>query len=229
LAFSPDGAKLAVGDACHGFGFCDLAGKTIWYQRGESRMAPPTADVAFSPDGSLLAVADDPDEGRGYLSAGFHVPVQGADGTIRLIDTTTKETRHEICVESSQGLHRLAFAPDGKTLYAAYEDGHLRAWDVSSGNLVASYRVQSVPWFFTPIAFSCDGRWLAVDDRDDGLVAIWDLAAARKVAAIDASTASTDALAVSRAALLLAVADPDDERGTVSFWEIVERTPDGKR
>lgn len=225
LAFSPDVAELAVGDTGGAFGLCKIAGTTIWHQLAESRTAWPTADLAFSPNGRLLAVGDDPEEGRAYFGAGYHMPVQGADGTIWLIDTTTTKTLHEICVESSQGLHRLAFAPDGKTLYAAYEDGHLRAWDVSSGNLVTSYRVQSQPWSFTPIAFSCDGKWLAVHERDDGPVAIWDLAAGRRVTAIDASTAPTDDLALSRAASLLAVADPDDEQGSVSLWKIVERAP----
>jgi len=226
LAFSPDGAQLAIGDACHGFGFGEIAGQTIWYQPGESRMAPPTAAVAFSADGALLAVADDPDEARKYLSGGLHVPAQGEDCTIRLIDTTTKKTLHEISAESSEGLHGLAFAADGKTLYAAYEDGHLRQWNVLSAKLVKSYRIQTEPWYFTPIAFSSDGKWLAVRDRRDGPIVIWDLAAGHKAATIDVSTDSSDVLAISFAARLLAVADPDDKEGSVSLWKVAERPPE---
>ncbi|MBC8874601.1 MAG: WD40 repeat domain-containing protein [Planctomycetes bacterium] len=223
LAFSPDGARLAIGDACNGFGFGEIAGQTIWYQHGESRMAPPTADVAFSPDGAMLAVADDPDEARKYLSGGLHVPAQGEDCTIRLIDATTKKTLHEISAKSSEGLHKLAFAADGKTLYAAYEDGHLRQWNVLSAKLVTSYRIQTEPWYFTPIAFSSDGNWLAVRDRRDGPIVIWDLAVAQKAATIDVSTDSSDILTISFAARLLAVADPDDKEGSVSLWKVAER------
>ena len=219
LAFSPKGAQLAIGDSSNGFGICQIAEQTIWYQRGEWRLAR-TADVAFSPNGALLAVANDPDEGRKYVNGTLHVPVKGGDCTIRLIDTTTKKTLHEISVKATEGLHRLAFAADGMLLYAAYEDGHMRLWDVRSTKLVTSYRVQTEPRFFTPIAFSSDGEWLAIRDRDDGPIAIWDVAAGQKVAAVAVSTNPSDSLALSFAARLLAVADPDDKKGTVSLWRV---------
>jgi len=222
LAFSPKGAQLAIGDSSNGFGICQIAEQTIWYQRGEWRLAR-TADVAFSPNGTLLAVGNDPDEGRKYVNGTRHVPMKGGDCTIRLIDTTTKKTLHEISAKATEGLHRLAFAADGTLLYAAYEDGHVRLWDVRSAKLVTSYRVQTEPWFFTPIAFSNDGKWLAIRDRDDGPIAIWDVAAGQKVTAIAVSTDPSDSLALSFAARLLAVADPDDKKGNVSLWKVAGR------
>jgi len=223
LAFSPDGTRLAVGDSANGFGAYKIAGEETWYVPGKSPMAPSVRDVAFSPDGKLLAVADDPEEGRAYMSGGVHVPAPGGDGTIRLIDLTTKKTLHKISEKSSQGLHRIAFAPGGKTLHAVYEDGRLRAWEVGTGRLLKSYPVHSEPWYFTPIAFSCDGKWLAIRDGRKGPVLLWDPAAHRKAGAIDFSTYPTGILAITSSGLLLAVADVNDEKGVVSLCRRKER------
>jgi len=212
-----------MGDARGGFGCRETAGRITWHQKDESGMASPIAAVAFSPDGKRLAVADDPDEGRGYLATGYHVPLAGADGTIRVIDLTTKKTLHELTTDASEGLHTIAFAADGQALLAAYEDGFLRKWDAASGTLLASYRLQAEPWYFTPIAFSCDAKWLAVRERRGGPVAVWTLAPVQKASAVNVSTDPTDILALARGARLLAIADPDDEEGEVSLYRVPEK------
>jgi WD40 repeat protein len=220
MRLSSDGRLLAVGDMRGGLAIAEASGETLWRDDAQ-RNAPPIVDLAFSADGSLLAAADDPPEGRGYLASGFHVPVQGDDGTIRLIDVKTRKVVREISVKSSQGVHRIAFAPDGQTLFAAYEDGHLRRWQLATGKLGAAHRVQSRPWFFLPIAFSGDGNWLASADSRDECVAIWRLAAVERTALLRLTRPASD-LTLSFSGKLLACCDVNDEGGEVSIYQLDE-------
>jgi WD40 repeat protein len=148
LAFSPDGNLLASGaqddpvvriwDLSSGQALQTLSGHTDWIR-----------SLAFSPDGRILASG-------------------AADRTIRLWDT---QTWQELAVLEGHTdmLGNLAFSPDGTTLASASRDGTVRVWDVARRALRDGFQFTApidpqaqVPYWLTGIAYSPDGRRIAV-------------------------------------------------------------------
>lgn len=119
LAFSADGARLAVGDA-------GLLVRVVEVSTGKvlASLAHPDAvsSVAWSPDGALLAVG-----GAGNVGAIYSV----ASG----------KQQRELSARS------LAFAPDGKTLIVASAAGGLSWLDVGTGKVRARVDTSpQLPW-----------------------------------------------------------------------------------
>ncbi|MFD3942968.1 WD40 repeat domain-containing serine/threonine protein kinase [Streptomyces sp. NPDC058579] len=159
LAYSPDGKTIAAG----------AAEGTIYLWTSADFATAPVADtlvpggyntgaVVFSPDGKTLASA-------------------GNDRTIRLWDTTTQRVRATLTVPKAplipeslgQYVSTLAFSPDGAML--ATGGGATRAmwlWDVRTRELVAT-----LDWSgggVTALAFSSDGKTLAIGTYDEGVM-----------------------------------------------------------
>jgi RNA polymerase sigma factor (sigma-70 family) len=110
-------------------------GKEIW-----SAKAVPngTRGVALSPDGILLAAVLSPpvDFRKGEYFGRSRAP----EGCIRLWDAASGRELRELLVTARENKSRptqyfgaLAFAPDGKTLYAGGIDDTLIAWDPGTG------------------------------------------------------------------------------------------------
>ncbi|WP_322493626.1 serine/threonine protein kinase [Chloroflexus sp.] len=148
LAFSPDGAILASGaqddpvvrlwDIRNGRELAQLRGHEDWIR-----------SLAFSPDGRLLASGS-------------------ADRTVRIWDVTSGQTL-VVLRGHTDLLGNVAFSPDGQRLASASRDGTARLWDVSSGRQIDAFRFNApvdpqsnTPFWLTGIAFSPDGRQLAV-------------------------------------------------------------------
>jgi WD40 repeat protein/serine/threonine protein kinase len=148
LVFSPDGAILASGaqddpvvrlwDVRKGRELAQLAGHEDWIR-----------SLAFSADGRLLASGS-------------------ADRTIRIWDV---EKRQVVAVLRGHTdlLGNVAFSPDGQRLASASRDGTARLWDVESGRQIETFRFSApvnpetnTPFWLTGIAFSADGRQIAV-------------------------------------------------------------------
>jgi WD40 repeat protein len=199
LAFSPDGAVVATGNAHEMVRLWDAAtGKEL--RRFEGHLGHGTYVANFSPDGKVLATTDyngavrlwDVAAGRelcpfdGHLDTvgcvacsadGRTVATSGPDRTIRLWEAATgKGLRHWRGHED--GVAALAFAPDGKALASAGKDGTAALWEVATGKELR--RLLAGPGGVRSLAFAAAGRLLVTGGRD-GTVRKWDAASGKEV------------------------------------------------
>jgi len=163
VAFSPDGHRLAAGDA---------AGDIILWETSEKGETPlPGAgrplnghtervtSLVFSPDGRLLA------------SGGF-------DDRIIIWDVASGKMTARPLSGHTDNVWSLAFSPDGKTLASAGADGQVLLWD--TGSISKSSDQPGVLSLATglgtvaSLAISPDGRLLA-GGLGNGSVMLWDL------------------------------------------------------
>ena len=149
LAFSPDGARLAVAGQKYVHVF-DAATAALSY----TITASLPDKVAFSPDGSTLI----------HLIQSENIAVvNAADGKpIRTIENPGKNT-----------LTRLIFSGDGKYLFGASWDGHVYVWEFASGKLHKKFKAHD-EWV-TCMSMSADARTLVTGSYDNS-IAVWDLA-----------------------------------------------------
>ncbi|HUI42054.1 MAG TPA: hypothetical protein VL523_08805 [Terriglobia bacterium] len=102
---------------------------------------PVAAGGSFdlSPDGRLLAAVED-------------------DGSVSVVDTASGNVIRTFGAQGAGGLSMVRFSPNGRLLAAALPGG-VAIWDVSSGSSLRTFPVQAAS-----LAFSPDGRWLAVGE-----------------------------------------------------------------
>jgi hypothetical protein len=67
----------------------------------------------------------------------------------------------------------MATTPDGSLLAAGYSDGRVELWNLSSGQLLASFKGEAYVGI-TAMAFTPDGKWLVAGDAS-GAIMLWDL------------------------------------------------------
>jgi WD40 repeat protein len=105
---------------------------------------------ALSPDGQTLAVA-----------------TPGESQRMELWDTATGEKLHELEAPLDSCQYALVFAPDGSTLAAVpvSERGRVRLWEVATGKQIRQLTL--LPARAQSLAFSPDGKMLAVGDAGE--------------------------------------------------------------
>jgi WD40 repeat protein/serine/threonine protein kinase len=150
VVFSPDGRRLAAGSISRG--------AKIWdWKKGRVVFELPDLGIsrlAYSPDGQRLAVA------------AFEV---GHDVTIYQADTGQKlrsfESKH------SPGIEGLSYSPNSQRLATSGNDGTVKVWDETTGNLLQTLRghVSAVK----DVVYTTDGRRLASAGWDK-TVKLWD-------------------------------------------------------
>jgi WD40 repeat protein/tetratricopeptide (TPR) repeat protein len=229
LAFSPDGALLAVA--------CDDHAIELWNTASGDKEATiqayrPRKDIAArgllfrDPEGVVRSVAFSP-HGK-FLAAGVWEPHGGHVGAsfVKLFDVTTHQELAKLpCSDKAEGLWAMsptpmAFSPDGKFLAAAshaYQTkdfGRVTLWDIATKQAQAIFRTRTVIY---SMAFSPDGSTLAVATggglSKGGAVQLWD-AVTGQVRASFAGEAATS-VAFSDDGHLLAAADI---AGDIHLW-----------
>ena len=235
VAFAPDGQTLAAAGQNGVIGWWDVAtGKekpaAIEGHRGS------IASIGFAPDGRLLASAGedgtvklwDPATRRELACLRGHMGpvlcvafapdgrtlVSGARDGARLWDVDTKTTR--LVLPDQQGpVRAAAFAPDGTTL-ATVDDTMLRFWDVDTDRPKAVLPTRHQPGLVVTLAFSPDSRHV-VTGAWDGLVDLWDVAAARHRTTFMGHTGPALSVAFTPDGRTVASGSQD---GTVKLWDL---------
>ncbi len=196
LAVSPDGHWVASGGLDHSVRLTDLVtGHTLTnFMLPDQVMA-----VAFSPDGGELA-AGTYNEG---LVRRWALPA------FRPLNTLTNE----------EAIQRVAYSPDGHLLVAAGREGSA-LWNIASAERLGRWPTGHPSLTAVGIAFSPDGRQLALD-RGDGSFLVIDVATRKETARIPAHEGPVRGLAYS----------PDGRRlysagdRTVCCWAVADWTP----
>ena len=189
VAFSPDGATLAIG-SWNALKLLDVAdGRELW-----SRASDASGSLAFSPDGTTLTLtgrnavrlwdvasgdfvtthsAPALDDGTEVLSVaqspdGATLAI-GSRSTLRLWDIDQGRERATLVGHTGR-ISSLAFSSDGARLASGSYDRTARVWDAATGGVAATFDL-SAP--VKAVAFSPDGRTLAAVSWDD--ILLWEI------------------------------------------------------
>jgi WD40 repeat protein/beta-lactamase regulating signal transducer with metallopeptidase domain len=177
LAFTPTGASLASGGLDSSIKLWDV--KTYRERATLAGHAEGVGALAFAPGARQLA------------STGY-------DGTVRLWDASAPTLSASAILEFPGEARGLAFASDGKLLYATGPARGLAAFDPMSGPIDLG-----MPGNGASLAVTPDGKWLVIGGLD-GKVRLLDAATRREVAALEGHSGEVRALAIGLGGKVLA-------------------------
>jgi WD40 repeat protein len=150
VAFSPDGRALAsTADFDRQIRFWDVKTGRLLRTFGETGQRTPHV-IAFSPDGTKLAVVC-------------------SDGAVECFNVGDGKRLWEEPGHRAAG-ETVVFAPDGRRFATAGGDKKVRVWETGTGHAlsVMSFTEDFVdPRVARPVAFSGDGKRLAIGDGKD--------------------------------------------------------------
>jgi len=198
VAFSPDGRRLATGNANGQVSLWDPATGAV-AGRLETRAWYVTR-AAFSPDGSRLATG-------------------GADGLVTVWDVAHRARLHRLKGHRA-AVGALAFSADGRQAASADDTGELRVWDLDGSTAGAIVRPPGVGSISMCMACSPDGRFLATGHA--GTVWLWDASTWQPVRALPTGTSVVFRVAFSPDGRLLAAGDGQSQ---VTLWDLAADRP----
>ncbi len=200
VTFSPDGQRLVTASHDESVKVWDATtGRLVHTFTGASKQ--PTR-VVFSPDGRCLAVKGSDltvhvlDAATGdtllrlagheasiygiaYSGDGRYLATASLDMTVKVWDASTGGEVHTLR-HPNQKVIGVAFSPDGRLLASNAVGAVVRLWDVATGEEVRRFDAQSMGARAGGLAFSPDGKQLAVIWGGD--VKVWETATGRLVA-----------------------------------------------
>jgi WD40 repeat protein/serine/threonine protein kinase len=243
IAFSPDGTRIVSGSLDQSaFSWDGLTGERIADLRGHSGML---LGVRFSPDGKLVVtIADDQTLRLWQARTGALLSVlRGHSGRVKgavftatgeLVSASTDDTlrvwdldpaRDGVLRGHESYVYDAAFNGDGSIVASAAWDHTARLWDARTGRQLGGPLVHEYP-IATSLAFSPDGRRLAVVTRDDR-IHVWDVAGRRRLHVLSGPTGVSVGhcrVAFSPDGTLLAGGACD---GRVRLWDATTGEPAG--
>lgn len=169
--------------------------------------------VAFSPDGKLIAVS----------SGAYHA--SRPSGAIQLFDVQSGKRKLELDSGAAPA-DCIAFSPEGSTLVAGVDHCMLKSWDLATGTekSLTYLGKQLRPWFASSLAFSPDGKMLAVAmgnrnrGQKGGEVRLLDATSMKTIAMpLEAAEHPMTCIAFSADGKLLAACGGD----TLKLWDVV--------
>lgn len=204
------GAVMMLGAQALATGHDPFAGRPARLEQTvTSRLTYPVWDLTFSPDGMMLAAGDIGSTSVYNLAAGRRIAVLPAHGAqitsvafspdgrtltattdgganVQLWDLTARRLEPGLRQPRNYGFYSASYSRDGRLLAASDNDGDgTHVWDVATRRPVAVLAFPDAG--ISPVAFSPDGRTLAIADGDMagqgrryGNVYLWN-AATRKV------------------------------------------------
>ncbi|MEU8690601.1 protein kinase [Streptomyces sp. NPDC048665] len=203
VAFSPDGARLAVGNGDGTVSVWNVA-------TGAETTLPYLDPVEWN--GSVAYVAFHPS--GGMLAASYDAPA------FRLWNLSTRTAGTPLTTGDTSWISTLAFSPSGTVLATSSgngnpgnttSDGRLQLWDVPSrSNIATLARTNST---LHSLAFSSDGKRLA-NLRSDGTLTLWDVAARRSTATLAGPGSEITCIAPGPGTLLAS----GTKDGAVNVW-----------
>ena len=194
IAFSPDGARLALANPLSIEIWDVLSREKLSKIIGHSDVINR---VRFSPDGARLATSSRDGtiklwesksgqelatlKGHGsmvnsicFSPNGDRLASASHDNTVKLWDLRSYQEVPTLRGHERDVFH-VAFSPDGKRLASGGIDGTIKLWDVKSMSMLASISVESPKSkaFIYNVAFSPDGKRLAAG-TSDGTIKLYD-------------------------------------------------------
>jgi WD40 repeat protein len=149
------------------------------------------------------------------ISASAVIGAPVLSGTLDTLQQAVQASRIQHTLRGhAKGIQGVAYAPDGKTLATASNDGTVKLWDMATGRELLT--IQGVADAVLGVTVSLDGRMLATAGAD-GKAKIWDVAAGKLITSIDAEDGAVNGVAFSPDGKLLATADDD---GTAKLWDV---------
>lgn len=239
-AFSPDGRIVAFGGNPGAIQLYDASSHRFLRSLEKDDKIDRTVEtLEFSPDGRSLAaglqygsdvtvwnIAKERDRtlpGRGHLlrfgSQGRTLTTVDAQGTVTV--WTLRSAEHTSSrIPTGGGCFRTALSPNGDEVACGTENGTVIILNTTTHKR-ATLRLSHRP---DGLAFTPDGRSLAVTSDADEYVRIFDIASHRRTAELRSDSFSMEgALAFSPDGKTLAIPsyDPGSGAGTVEIWNVV--------